>query len=115
MPRNSFFRVVAFMTLLTASFVTFSGSSQAFADDDMWTKLGRGISNITTGWMELGYQPAKMAEEKRWPIALAGGIPKGIFYTYMRTMVGLYETVTFFVPAPKNFAPIMEPEYIVPE
>ena len=115
MSRNTFLRLVILVAVLSTGLTALMSTPKAFADDDMWTKLGRGISNMTTGWMELGYQPSQMAEEKRWPIALAGGIPKGVFYTYMRTMVGVYETVTFFVPSPKNFQPIMEPEYIVPE
>lgn len=90
---------------------------KAHAAEDMWTKLGRGVGNIGTGWVELFNQPAQMAKEKRWPIALLGGIPKGVFYAYMRTLVGAYETVTFPVkntPA-KGYGPILEPEFILPE
>ncbi len=114
MRQKSIFRVGIAMLLMTITFLSTPLVPQARAEEDMWSKLGRGISNIGTGWMEIFNQPTQMAEEKRWPIALAGGIPKGIFYFYMRTMVGVYETVTFFVPAPANYQPIMEPEFIMP-
>ena len=85
-------------------------------NDDMWSKLGRGISNIGTVWIEVVNQPAKMSETKRWPIAIAGGVPKGLFFALMRTLVGAYETVTFFVPnGDKGYGPILEPEFIIPQ
>lgn len=81
----------------------------------MWSKAGRGVSNILLGWTEMAYQPVLMAEEgHRWPVALGGGLVKGIFYGVNRTLAGVYELVTFPVAIPLGYRPIIEPEMPFP-
>ncbi len=72
-------------------------------------KLGRGIGNIATGWMEI---PATM--EKRYtpqdaPTAIFTGLTYGLLKGVARTAVGVYETVTCAIPYPENYAPILPP------
>ncbi len=70
-------------------------------------KLGRGLSNFLAGWMEV-----PLAWDKNYaPSDTAGSLITGTFYGLVkgvvRTGVGAYETVTFFLPYPENFAPIL--------
>ena len=74
--------------------------------NNMWTKLGRGLSNIIICPVELFNQPSQMGKTERWPIALTGGVFKGVLFTVIRGVVGVYETVTFPVPIPEDYDPL---------
>lgn len=78
------------------------------------TKLGRGIVNVLTGWVEI---PKNIATEWRRTDPFSGfvvGTIKGIGWTIGRTISGAYDIITFPVPVPKEYKPLMEPEYILP-
>ena len=78
-------------------------------------KLGRGLSNVLCGWLEI---PSTMEQQYRTSDTATSmlaspfiGLLKGIG----RTAVGVYETVTFVVPIPANYEPILPPlEYFTP-
>ena len=70
-------------------------------------KLGRGVANLFGGWLEV---PLNI--HKRYTLTDTGGsfltgAAHGVFKGVVRTGVGLYETVTFFLPYPENYAPIL--------
>ncbi|MCB9800407.1 MAG: exosortase system-associated protein, TIGR04073 family [Candidatus Omnitrophica bacterium] len=96
------------LILLWIAALIFTARS-AFADD-MWTKAGRGFGNLTTGYYEIVHQTVEMSEDNRWPIALFGGLVKGVAYGTARTLTGAFELVTFPIP---GYEPIMYPEYII--
>ena len=70
-------------------------------------KLGRGLGNVAGGWLEIPwnlqtrYVPADAATS--FFTGLVWGLVKGV----ARTGVGVYETVTFWLPYPEEFAPIL--------
>ncbi|MBI3317342.1 MAG: exosortase system-associated protein, TIGR04073 family [Candidatus Omnitrophica bacterium] len=97
---------------LAAAIFFFSASAAHAAD--MWSKLGRGGGNVAFGALEIFNQPVQMAKTERWPIALIGGLPKGVVMGALRIAVGVYETVTFPVPLPKDYRIIMHPEFVIP-
>ena len=72
-----------------------------------FVKLGRGIGNTLMGWLELPlniqqrYQPSDAAT------SLFTGAAVGLVKAVVRTGVGVYETVTFLLPYPEQFAPIL--------
>ncbi|MDD5217392.1 MAG: exosortase system-associated protein, TIGR04073 family [Candidatus Omnitrophica bacterium] len=82
--------------------------------DDQWTKLGRGICNLSTGLFEVVYQPYEMGKTERWLIAATGGVGKGLALGTARTFVGLYEIFTFPFGGASNYQPIILPEFVVP-
>ena len=86
----------------------------ASANDDAWNKLGRGFCNIVTSPLEILNQPVQMAKTERWPIAMAGGFFKGIGMMLVRLGTGVYEIVTFPLPCPNGYEPILKPEFIIP-
>ena len=75
-------------------------------------KLGRGIVNVVTGWVEI---PKRVHETSQTSGALKGltwGLARGLGYGFIRTAGGAYETVTFPFPAPRDYRPVMRPAYV---
>ncbi|MGB2706145.1 MAG: exosortase system-associated protein, TIGR04073 family [Candidatus Omnitrophota bacterium] len=73
------------------------------------TKLGNGLGNALTGWMEI---PRKISEVSSEQDAFAGitiGTLTGAAYGTGRTAAGVLDTATFVVPPYDK--PIMEPNY----
>ena len=74
-------------------------------------KAGRGLAAITTPFLEI---PGNIVEtsQREGPLAgWTGGLAKGIGMTIVRPPVGVYELVTAPIAAPKNYEPILQPEY----
>ena len=76
-------------------------------------KLGRGLANTVTGMVELPYKIQEVHEESGPVAAATYGVLKGVTDGIYRTLIGVYETVTFLIPFPKNYAPIIEPEFVL--
>ncbi len=79
------------------------------------TKLGRGFVNIVTGWVEI---PKRIQETSQSQGAAAGftwGLLRGLGHGFIRTAAGFYELFTFPFPAPPDYAPVIEPEYVFTE
>ena len=81
----------------------------------MQHKLGRGLANLFTGAIEI---PKNISREwrKSDPATgiIVGGV-KGVGWAASRMAVGAFETVTFPVPVPPNYEPLMQPEFPVPD
>jgi putative exosortase-associated protein (TIGR04073 family) len=80
----------------------------------MFHKLGRGIVNVFTGWIEV---PKNIAKEWRKTDPFTGtvlGFVKGLGWGFIRTFAGFYEIISFPFPVPRNYEPIMEPEFVLP-
>lgn len=76
-------------------------------------KLGRGLANIVTGWTELPITISQNYKKRGHNIAGAFyGLPVGIVRGVSRTAIGVYEIVTFPLPIPEHYKPIMEPEFV---
>lgn len=80
--------------------------------DNPIEKLGRGLANTATGWIEVFTTVKRHSEEHGYAAGLLFGLPVGIGRALWRTSVGVYETVTFPVPLPRYYEPIMEPEFV---
>jgi len=106
-------KVVLITFMIQVCFGTPFGYAQ---EQTALSKLSRGFTNLTMGWMELGKQPMKVKQEHgdgAGDIAgMSWGIVKGFTHFIGRTVVGVYEIATFFIP---SFEPVIEPEYIFSE
>jgi len=100
---------------LTFVFILFSGVmllSDVYAQEPL-TKLGRGISNATLGFLELPMNIQSVGKESGIGPAISYGLLKGAGRAILRTFLGIYETATFWIPIPDNFEPILtNPEFI---
>ncbi len=75
-------------------------------------KLTRGAINTVTGWVEI---PKRIQETSQASGGFAGwtwGLLRGLGYGFVRTSAGLYEVFTFPFPAPPDYEPVMQPEYV---
>ena len=80
--------------------------------DNVFKKLGRGISNVITCPFELIAQPSRVNNSDGPTAAFTYGILQGVAMTCFRGVVGVYEIVTFPIPVPKHYGPILtNPEF----
>ena len=86
-------------------------ASVCFAQDP-FTKLGRGVANTLTGWVELPKNIYSTSVENNALDGITLGVAKGAGMTIVRTGAGIYEIATFPFPLPENYKPILEPEYV---
>lgn len=91
--------------------LVFSFTLNCYADTPI-KKLGRGLCNIITCPFEIfkGIQDAN--NENGFLAAFTWGILQGLFKTGVRAVVGAYEVVTFPMPFPRDYEPILkDPEF----
>lgn len=74
----------------------------------MATKLGRGVTNVLTGWLELPRSVYYRGRDHGPLDGMTVGLFQGLFMTVVRTVAGTFETVSFFVPAPGFYEPMMK-------
>ena len=77
--------------------------------DKVVLKLGRGITNVLTGWFELPMQISSGMSESGGPEGFFLGLGKGAVWTVFREAAGVYDTATFIFPVPSNYEPLMQP------
>lgn len=70
-------------------------------------KAGRGLANFLGGWLEIPYNIQTRYSKSDTGGSLLTGLAHGLLRGAVRTGVGAYEAVTFFLPYPENFAPIL--------
>jgi len=80
--------------------------------DRMLHKLGRGIANVATCPGELIRTPELVGKRDGYLAAMTAGIVQGAWRTVLRGVTGVFEVVTFYMEIPKDYAPLMKPEYV---
>ena len=80
-----------------------SGSPVAWAQDPIH-KMGRGVVNVLTGWIEIPKQLHLGSQDENPVTGIGRGLLKGAGLTILRGGVGLYEALTFPLPYPKDYA-----------
>lgn len=81
--------------------------------DSMMGKLGRGCANILTGWFEIPRQIGISVGRHDPFTGVVVGSVKGVGWTYLRTVTGVYEVLTFAFPTPADYGAFLEPEFIL--
>jgi len=77
--------------------------------DNAFTKLGNGLHNALTGWLEIPDQMYQETKKENHVGGLVYGTVKGAVYSVARTTAGAIDAGTFLFPAYDK--PIMEPKY----
>lgn len=80
--------------------------------DLMARKFARGVMNVLTGVGEIPRQIGITSHEDGVMTGLTVGTLKGLFMGIVRTGAGGIEALTFFVPAPGFYDPILDPEFV---
>lgn len=70
-------------------------------------KGGRGLSNFAFGWLEIPIGIQARYSESNTAGSFIAGAGVGVVKALVRTAVGAYEAVTFFLPYPEDFRPIL--------
>jgi putative exosortase-associated protein (TIGR04073 family) len=100
---------VIVVSVLAVNLVTTEASAQ-----DPAKKFCRGLLNVTTGFLEVPKNIRDTGRQDGLGMALTYGAAKGMFCTLRRMAVGVYEMVTFLLPLPEGYAPILkDPEYFL--
>lgn len=76
------------------------------------TKLVRGVANLTTGVGEFPKQIYLIGKKEGWVQGAFRGPVEGLGMFLARTLGGAYEIVTFLIPLPSGYQPMLLPEYV---
>ena len=92
--------------------ISFAGSACADENNGPMKKLGRGLANMLTCPLGL-IQGIKDTNLESGPMAaFTWGVLVGTVNVVKRVAVGAYETVTFPIPVPEGYKPILtDPEF----
>lgn len=116
--------LVMMLCVIGLLMITSNGFSYTEKDDDLYskyspvskmlTKLGRGVTNVFTGWLEIPKKMSRTWREKGDPVSgfFVGGAT-GFGLAIARTGVGFYDVFTFPIPFPKDYASVIQPEMII--
>ena len=93
---------------ITALFTFLLLASPAWAGDPM-TKLARGVGNIATSPLEYANQFGAGLSSGNPLVPIFRSVGYGTVMTVARILGGAYEVVTFPIPVPQNYDPLMNP------
>lgn len=97
--------------LLACLMLVFSFSPQAYAQNPA-QKLGRGLANIVTGWVEIPLEIGRKTSEEGDVAGFFVAPFTGFLKAIGRTLVGVYDVATFIIPIPAKYKPLIEPEFV---
>jgi putative exosortase-associated protein (TIGR04073 family) len=106
---------IRFLSLIMCLFLM-SGTS-AVAEEtgilrQIGSKLVRGVVNFSTGWAELPKQIYVVGRNEGWIAGAFRGPFDGMGMFFARTIAGAYEIVSFPVPVPPDYHPLLRPEFV---
>jgi len=108
-PMKSRLLATTILVLVVIGLLTVGAPTYA---QDAWKKLGRGVVNTFTGWLEI---PKGIVDESKANNVFTGltvGTIKGLGLGLVRTGAGIYEAITFPFPIPEGYEPIVKPEFV---
>jgi putative exosortase-associated protein (TIGR04073 family) len=76
---------------------------------DMESKIQRGFANMVGGVVEIPGCVTDVTRKQGPLMGFSVGLLKGVGMVPVRTAVGVFEFLTFFVPAPANYDPVLRP------
>lgn len=104
LKKKIFFFILANLLVLAPAFG---------AEENPATKLGRGIVNVIASPCEYVVQTNKLMEKHDPLTAYFAGAFQGTSRMFQRIGGGIYEIVTFPLPLPKKYEPLMDPPTVV--
>lgn len=112
-------RIMKGLTFAIALLLILNIAMPCFAQGDviakMGKKLGRGLVNCATGWIEIPKNIYDTSVEHNPLMGITLGTIKGAGMTVVRTGAGVYDVATFLFPIPADYEPILEPEFVFSE
>lgn len=107
---------ISFLILCIAAVALPAFAQEGSVVEKIGKKLGRGIVNVATGWVELPKNIYDTSVETNNPLmGITYGTLKGVGMAVVRTGAGAYDVTTFLFPIPADYKPILEPEFVFEE
>ncbi|OGW65988.1 MAG: hypothetical protein A3H49_01010 [Nitrospirae bacterium RIFCSPLOWO2_02_FULL_62_14] len=109
--RNILLLVCAVLCLSLAS-AAVAQAEEASVPVQIGTKLMRGVTNLVTGAGEFPKQIYLIGQKEGWVQGVFRGPLEGLGMFIARTVAGAYEVLTFPIPLPSGYQPMLLPEYV---
>ncbi|MFH1208022.1 MAG: exosortase system-associated protein, TIGR04073 family [Candidatus Omnitrophota bacterium] len=74
-------------------------------------KLQRGFLNVVLSPFEISNELSKEVRNDTLPPSWVAGLGRGSMFAVGRALVGVYEMVTFPIPYPAKYKPVLSPEF----
>jgi putative exosortase-associated protein (TIGR04073 family) len=103
--------VLSFALLCLTALSSRADTDQVPRGHNALRKLGRGCSNVLFGVVEIPNQLTKVNTEHGGGAGMTYGLGKGLVRWVGRECVGVFEIVTFAVPVPRGYKPVIQPEF----
>jgi putative exosortase-associated protein (TIGR04073 family) len=81
------------------------------ADGTCLRKLQRGFLNVALCPFDISNELSKEVRNDTIPPSWFAGLGRGACYMVGRALVGVYEMVTFPIPYPAKYKPVLSPEF----
>lgn len=94
--------------LIVMSLIVSPCFAQTDTGNNPGSKLMRGVMNIGGAILELPKTMVAVSQEKNAAVGLTVGTLEGVASVLLKAMVGIYETVTFPIAVPANYAPVLQ-------
>ena len=102
---------VALLALLVFSFPLMAAEVEVQGEGTPQRKLQRGFLNIALSPVEISNELSKEVRNDTFPPSWVAGLGRGSIYAVGRALVGIYEIVTFPIPYPAHYQPVLQPEF----
>ena len=79
--------------------------------NQMGRKLGRGLVNVSTGWMELPKAMYVISQDWGYVFGILESL-HGLEQSVVRTLAGVYETATFPLPMSTEYTSVIAPRSV---
>lgn len=112
MVKASHHRHAWLIVILLMSTPALAQADEPSVPQQIGSKFTRGASNFITGWLEIPKQIYLVGEKEGWLAGTFRGPLEGLGMFIARTVAGAYEVLTFPVPVPPQYQPMLLPEYV---
>jgi putative exosortase-associated protein (TIGR04073 family) len=112
--KRSFCAVMAvFMIMTVSSQVYAEGIKTGFSVEGSTGKFTRGLSNLADSLVEVPGTMMRKSKSEGAAVGMTFGVFEGAYNTVKRALAGVWEVVTFPIPLPENYDPILpDPEFL---
>lgn len=93
------------------NFVTLVQAAEVESEGTWQRKLQRGFLNVALSPLEISNELDKEKKNDTLPPSWIVGTGRGAAFMIGRALVGVYEMVTFPVAYPKDYKPVLQPEF----
>ena len=103
--------LIAILALLAFSLPLMAAEAEIQGEGTPQRKLQRGFLNVALSPIEISHELSKEIRNDTFPPSWVAGLGRGSIYAVGRALVGIYEMVTFPIPYPANYKPVLSPEF----